>query len=160
LYQPTVRVRALFGASDELADQILGGATADLFLTADPDQLDRLTAAHCLEAKPRPVLAENTLAAIALAKRDLPIRKAADLIRADLGRIALAGPNVPLGRYTRHYLQGLGLSEAVISRAILLDNSRAVVAAVRGGQAVVGVVYGSDVLNATDCRVVFRVPRG
>src|SRR5262249_8260083 len=56
--------------------------------------------------------------------------------------------------------QSLGLSEAVIPRAILLDNSRAVVAAVRGGQAVVGVVYGSDVMNAADCRLVFRVPRG
>ena len=34
--RPSVRIRAVFGASDELADQILEGAPADLFLSADP----------------------------------------------------------------------------------------------------------------------------
>src|SRR5258708_4674761 len=35
LRQPAVRVRTVFGASDELADHVLAGAPADLFLTAD-----------------------------------------------------------------------------------------------------------------------------
>ena len=35
LTRPGVRARTVFGASDELADQILEGAPADLFLSAD-----------------------------------------------------------------------------------------------------------------------------
>src|SRR5262249_38409206 len=42
--QPTVRVRTIFGASDELADHLLAGGPADLFLTADTRQLNRLEA--------------------------------------------------------------------------------------------------------------------
>src|SRR6188472_341124 len=39
LAQPAVRVRAIFGASNELADQLLAGAPCDLFISADPLQL-------------------------------------------------------------------------------------------------------------------------
>src|SRR5262249_2231397 len=38
---PALRVRAVFGASDELADHLLAGSPGHLFLTADPQQFDR-----------------------------------------------------------------------------------------------------------------------
>src|SRR5262249_52393235 len=87
---PGVRVRAVYGASDELADHLLGGAPGDVFLTADPHQLDRLVAAELVERERQVSLAENGLAAISAA--DVPIRKPADLARGDW-RIALAEPD-------------------------------------------------------------------
>ncbi|HZY84105.1 MAG TPA: substrate-binding domain-containing protein [Gemmataceae bacterium] len=69
LRRPGVRVRAVFGASDELADNLLAGARADLFLAAEGRQLDRLEAARLVQAGSRTVLAENTLAAIGPAGR-------------------------------------------------------------------------------------------
>jgi ABC-type molybdate transport system substrate-binding protein len=43
------------------------------------------------------------------------------------------------------------------SRILKVDNSRAVLAAVRTGQAEVGLAYGSDAAHAADCRVLFRI---
>ena len=63
--EPGLRVRTVFGASDELADHILAGSPGHLFLTADPLQLDRLEAARLLLPGPAVALAENGLAAVA-----------------------------------------------------------------------------------------------
>jgi molybdate transport system substrate-binding protein len=159
LVRPGVRVRTVFGASDELADQLLGGAPADLFLTADPHQLDRLRAAGLLKARSRADLAENGLAAIGLAERSIPIRRPADLARPEVARVALAEPSSPLGVYTRAYLEGLGLYDALLARRLPADNARAVVAAVRSGGADAGIVYRSDAVRAAGCRLLFQAGR-
>jgi molybdenum ABC transporter molybdate-binding protein len=159
LSQPTVRIRAVFGASDELADHILAGTPTDLFLTADACQLDRLDAVHLIETETRLDLAENSLTAIGSADRDLPVSRPAHLTRPAVAQVALAAPSCPLGGYTQTYLENLGLYDAILSRATLADNSRAVVAAVRAGRADIGFVYDSDAAGATDCRVLFRAGR-
>jgi molybdate transport system substrate-binding protein len=159
LRQPGVRVRTVFGASNELADHLLAGAPADLFLSADERQLDRLEEAQLLRLGSRTVLAANGLAAIAPVEHAAAVRKPADLGRPAAGRIVLAEPNCPLGGYTRAYLDGLGLYDAILPRAFFVDNSRAVVAAVRAGRADVGLVYASDAARADRCRALFRVRR-
>jgi molybdate transport system substrate-binding protein len=159
LRQPAVRVRVVFGAADELIDQVLGGAVIDLFLTADPDKLERLGKLKLLERSQPTFLAENTLAALGPAASKLNIRRASDLLADEVGRIALASADVPLGRYTRTYLEGLGLYEALAARAVTVENSRAVVAAVQAGQADVGLVYSSATATAGGCKLLFRVRR-
>jgi molybdenum ABC transporter molybdate-binding protein len=157
--EPSVRVRTVFGASDELADHLLAGTPADLFLTADPGQLDRLRT-HRLLTPGRPtVLAGNTLAAIAPADRPVAVRKPSDLRHPDIRRIAVAAPGSPLGGYTRAYLESLGLYNVLSHRSLEVDNARAVLAAVRAGQADVGLAYGSDAAGAAGCRLLFRVRR-
>jgi molybdate transport system substrate-binding protein len=157
--EPSVRVRAVFGGSDELADHLLAGARADLFLTADPRQLDRLQAEQLLAPGTTTILAGNTLAAIGSADRPVAVRKPADLRDPARFRIALADPGCPLGGYTRAYLEGLGLHDILSPHILEVDNSRAVLAAVRAGRADVGLVYGSDAACTADCRVLFRVRR-
>lgn len=159
LQKPAVRIRAVYGASDELADHVLAGSPADLFLVADEHQLDRLEPAGILEPTSRKVLAENSLAAIGPAEGTVPVRKPADLLRPEVARVALAEPASPLGRYTRAYLQGLGLYDALLPRAVQVDNSRAVIAALHAGLADAGLVYGSDAATAPACRMLFRAPR-
>jgi molybdate transport system substrate-binding protein len=87
------------------------------------------------------------------------VRRPADLLGAGVTRVALAAPSCLLGAYTRAYLEKLGLYEALLGRAVLVDHSRAVVAAVQAGQAEAGLVYTSAVGAAPGCRVLFRVPR-
>jgi molybdenum ABC transporter molybdate-binding protein len=157
LRQPDVRVRAVFAASDELADHLLAGTPADLFLSADPRQLDRLEAAGLVLAGERVALAENSLAAIGPADRAVAVRRPADL--AGGVRVALADAASPLGGYTRAYLEALGLYEAVRARSLTVDCARAVVTAVRGGLADLGLAYGSDAGRRSGCRVLFRVAR-
>jgi molybdate transport system substrate-binding protein len=159
LRRPATPVRAVFGASDELADRLLAGFPGDLFLTADARQLERLRAARLLKRGSVTALAENSLAAIGRAHSALRVRRASDLMLARVGRIALAKPPAPLGAYCRAYLEKLGLYDSVLPRSIQLDNSRAVVTAVRAGQADVGLVYGSDAFAAPGCHVLFRARR-
>jgi molybdenum ABC transporter molybdate-binding protein len=155
---PGLRVRTVFGASDELADHLLAGAPGHLFLTADPRQLDRLQEARLLLPGTAVALAENGLAAVTAADSDCAVRKPADLAAAGAVRVALAVPDCPLGRYTRAYLAGLDLYERVLPRAVRVENARAVLTAVRAGQADVGLVYSSDA-SAQRCRTLFRVRR-
>jgi molybdenum ABC transporter molybdate-binding protein len=155
LRQPATRIRVVLGASDELAEQLLAGAAVDLFLSADPGQLTRL-ADTVLRADTVTTLAENTLAAIGRADLPGPVRRPVDLLGAGVARVALAAPSCPLGGYTRTYLEGLGLYDALVERAVLVDHSRAVVAAVQAGQADAGLVYSSATAG---CRVLFRVRR-
>lgn len=156
-HKPKVRVRAIYGASDELAEHLLAGAPLDLFVTADAHQLKHLQEAGAVEPASLTDLAENSLAAVGSSGGSVKVRNSADLARAE--RIALAAPSTPLGRYTRLYLRQQGLYDQLQERALLVDNSRGVMTAVRAGQADVGLTYGSDVSNFPDCRVLFRVAR-
>ncbi len=159
LVQPTVRVRVVYGGSDELAEHILAGVPADLFLSADVHQLDRLDQAGALQPGSRTPLAENTLAAIAPEDSTLTVKRPADLLRPSVTRLALADPASPLGRYTQAYLENENLHARLLDRVLYVDNSRAVMAAVRAGQADVGLVYGSDAASGSACRLLFRARR-
>lgn len=158
LQSPRVRVRAIYGASDELADHLLAGAPGDLFLTADPHQLDRLQAADLFQRERQVALAENGLAAIGAADGAIAVRRPADLA-AGAWRIALADPNCPLGGYTRAYLEERELYADLRPRAVWVENSRAALAAVRAGQADLALVYSSDAACASGCRALFTVRR-
>jgi molybdate transport system substrate-binding protein len=160
LLRPGVCVRAVYGASDELADHLLSGGAADLFLAADPRLVERLMAAGLVspDGPPR-LLAENVLAAVAPAGRDLPVRRPRDLLGPAVGRVALAAPTSPLGGYARAWLEAEGVYEALRPRALVVDSARAVVAAVQAAQADVGVVYGSAARSSPGCRFLFGVRR-
>jgi molybdate transport system substrate-binding protein len=157
--EPDVRVRVVFGASNELAEHLLSGAPGHLFITADAGQIERLRAAGRLADSPTRVLAQNRLVAIAAVGRPLPIDKPADLLSPEIGRIALAELASPLGQWTRTYLEKLGLREPVEARALFVDNSRAVIAAIHGGRADVGLAYGSDAVAGRGCQILFQTRR-
>jgi molybdate transport system substrate-binding protein len=72
--------------------------------------------------------------------------------------LALADPAAPIGNYTREYLRSQGLYDELMQRAVLLDNPRAVLAAVDSGHADAGVVYQSDLSAARAVRLAYRVP--
>jgi molybdenum ABC transporter molybdate-binding protein len=159
LREPAVQVQAVFGASDELATHVLAGAPTDLFVTADPRLLNRLQAAGLVAAGTRLLLATTTLAAITQRDRNLTLARPAHLARPEAGRLALARPESPAGRYTQAYLESVHLLESVCARAVWVENSRAVVAAIRSRQADVGLAYASDAFQAEGCRILFRVRR-
>jgi molybdate transport system substrate-binding protein len=146
----------VYGASDELAEHILGGAAVNLFVSADPRQIERLQSAGLVEGASRS-LAQNTLAAVAVANWPHTLRSPADLRKPLVTRLAVAEPSSPLGRYTRWYLEKHHIYEDIKDRQVLADNARAVIAALRAGLAPVGLIYGSDVVHAAGCRLLFRI---
>ncbi len=158
-HAPGIRVRVVYGASDELADHLLAGAPADLFLSADARSLDRLEAARRIEAGSRVVLARNTLAVIGSDRQVSKVRQPSDLGGPDVGRVAVAEPTSPLGSYSRAFLESRLFYKALEPHFVVVDNARAVPSAVRAGRAEIGFVYGSDAAAAEGCRLLFGVRR-
>lgn len=153
--RPGVPVRTVFGASNELAEHILAGAPVDVVLFAGTEPLDRLTRGRALAARSQRILARNRVAGAGLARRARTIHEPAALLSRSVKRIALADPASPLGRHSQQCLLQAGLYDALLPRVVHVDNSRAVVAALRGGQADAGLAYASDLTADSGCVELF-----
>ncbi len=105
------RISVTFAGSQELAAQIIEGAPADLFISADVRQMDRVAEAGLLEAGYPETLFENEL--VLAVRREL---WAPELLRKKGLRLLLADPLVPLGAYSMEYLRE-GVSHGKITEA-------------------------------------------
>ena len=153
-----VRVVPQFGASNDLARQILVGAPAHLFFSADERQMDRAMTGGSIEEGSRRDLLSNHLVVVEGRAAGEPIRSPRDLERG--GRIALADPEaVPAGVYARQYLEKLGLWDRVRARVVPTLDVRAALAAVASGNVDAGFVYRTDAILEPRVRVAFEVPR-
>jgi molybdenum ABC transporter molybdate-binding protein len=158
LQQPLVQVRAIYGASDALTDQILAGTGTDLFLSADDRQVDRLEAVGLVQPGSRVHVARNNLTVVGSASQ-AAIRRPRDLIKTTSARIVIAAPPCPLGVYTKAYLEQEGFYERLAPRLVLVDNAHAVLAAIQSGHADVGITYSSDAASAGAGQVLFHARR-
>jgi molybdenum ABC transporter molybdate-binding protein len=157
LRMPGVRVRAVFGASNELADQILAGAPGDVFISAEPGELDRLQAAKLIVKGSRKLVAKNGLAVVG-GPKSKAIAAATDLLSARFKRVAIAEPACPLGGYSKAYLEKSQVYDALLPKVLFVDNSRAVLAAVASGAAQAGVAFSSDASAVGAWQRLFAVP--
>ncbi len=157
LVRPAVRVRAVYGASNELAAHLLAGAPGDLFISAEVSVIDRLDAAGMLIPRSRRVVAANSLVAIG-PQANRNVRKPADLLKANIRHVALAEPACPLGKYSRDYLRTIGIYDLLLPKVMHVDNSRAVPAAVASGAAEAGVAFASDAARTDGFQLLFHVP--
>ena len=142
------RVRFSFAASSTLARQVMHGARADLFLSANRQWLDRLEREGLLVAGSRRELTGNRLVLIR------PADSGADVIfsrpGAPLGVLSdfplvLADPaHVPAGIYAREALEYLKLWEPLQGRLAFAPNARAVTVRVMRGEAPLGITYASE----------------
>jgi len=155
------RVQLQLGGSNELARQIEAGAPADLFLSADPAQMDRLERARRLAPGTRRDLLSNRLVVVVPADSSLRGLPPEDLAGERIARLALAQPDaVPAGVYARRWLEGLGLWERIRPKVIALDNVRSARAAVESGNVDAGIVYATDAAASLRVRIVYEVPEG
>jgi molybdate transport system substrate-binding protein len=158
LLQPAIHVRAVYGASNELADHLLAGDTGDLFISADARQLDRLDEAGRLLPRSRRLIAANGLTIIGKVGAT-PLKKIADLQSKKIRRIALAEPACPLGGYSQSYLQSVGLYDTLAAKILHVDNSRAVLSAVAADSADAGLAFSSDAARSDQCQTWFQIPQ-
>src|SRR5688572_27908678 len=90
-----IEVKVSPGASNALAQQIIEGAPADLFVSASTEWMDVLENEK-LVAESRPLLG-NELVIVVASQVAPEIESPADLARDDVRHIALAGEKVPAG---------------------------------------------------------------
>lgn len=158
---PRVRVRANFGASGALQQQIQHGAAVDVFLAAADRPMDALAARGLICSETRTVVAGNELVLVVPAASTAPVRTFADLAAGPVRRVALGDPaSVPAGEYARETLQTLGLWSAVQNKAVYGRNARQVLTYVERGNVDAGLVYRTDAAASGRVRVVQTAPAG
>ena len=153
--------RASYGASSALARQIEQGAPADVFVSADVDWMDYLAKRNLIAPGSRHDLLSNHLALIAPADSKIALRVAAGMpLAAALGpdRLAVAGPDVPAGRYAQASLTALGVWPSVQDKLARAESVRAAMAFVARGETPLGIVYDTDAKVEPKVRIVGLFP--
>lgn len=154
-----VRVLFSFGGSNALARQILAGAPADLFVSANLDRMDELERAGLVHPEDRVLLLSNRLAVVVAAGSTLSVSSPVDLEGAR--RLALGDPEaVPAGIYARRWLEAHGLWAGLHERVIPTLDVRAALAAVESGSADAAIVYRTDAALSRRVRIAFEIPPG
>ncbi len=147
--------RYSFASSSTLETQIRNGAPADLFASAAPPNTQRLFRAG-LVGKPVP-FTSNRLILIVPRSNPAGIRSVYDLKRKPV-KLVIAGPAVPVGRYTRTVLRKLGLA-SVLSKVVSQESDvKAVTGKVALGQADAGFVYATDARPVSERISVITIP--
>ena len=101
---PRVAVVYNFAGSQQLAQQIIEGAPADVFASASGKQMDALMAAERVAGGASQVFARNRLVVILPAKNPAGVSGLADLARPGM-KLAFAAPQVPVGQYSLEFLE-------------------------------------------------------
>ena len=143
-----VAVAVNTGSSNTLARQIVEGARAGLFLSADEIQMDAVEKAGRLVPGTRTRLLTNELAVIV--PRDAPADLTLERVLAGrVARLAMGAPSaVPAGVYGRRWLERRGAWARVSPKVVPFPTVRAVLAAVEAGRVDAGIVYGTDALTS------------
>jgi len=134
-----------FDSTSTLARQIGEGAPADLFLTAAPEWLDKVTTLE------RADWLSNRL--VLVVPKDGP-----DVELAALSSLALANEQVPAGKYARAALAHLKI--ALPERVLLGESVRDVLSKVSEGGAAAGIVYATDAAIDPKVRIAATFPAG
>lgn len=156
-------VRFSFAASSAIARQIEQGAPADMFISADVDWMDYLAERDLIAPATRSNLLAGRLALIAPAasKAKLAVASGMPLARAlGDGRLAMAAPEVPAGKYGEAALTSLGVWASVKDRTARGENVRTALQFVARGEAPFGIVYDTDARVEPRVRIVGLFPAG
>ncbi|SFD09495.1 molybdate transport system substrate-binding protein [Cupriavidus sp. OV038] len=157
---PDTKVVLNFGASDVLMQQIVRGAPADVFASADQDAMNKAEAEKVIQPASRKDFAANQVVLIVPTDSKLGIGALRDLTRADVKRVAYGNPSsVPVGRYTKGALEAENLWEAVSAKGVPAQNVRQSLDYVARGEVDAGFVFATDAAIMPDkVKVAVRVP--
>ncbi len=137
-----VRVRFNFAGSNELARQLLAGASADVFFSANEEEMSRVRAAEIVEP--------DSIASFLSNRMVLVAAPGATVNLEGESRLAIGDESVPVGHYAREWLKVRKRWERLNQpgQVIVAVNARATLGAVESGVADIGCVYHSDAVRS------------
>ena len=141
-----------FSATSRAATQAVRDPTADVIVSADLQWVEWLRERGAVLAGTALEIASNDLVAIVPAGAS-GITSAEQL--GGVTRIALAGENVPAGRYARSALEAHGVWAEVEPKVVRSGSVRGTLEWVARGEVSAGVVYRTDALQGSDVALAF-----
>jgi molybdate transport system substrate-binding protein len=152
-----------YAGSSALAKQIVAGAPADLFISADLDWMKYLSDKKLMRKKTQVRLLGNRLVLIAPKASAKPVTIAPGFDLAGLlkgGHLAMANTDaVPAGKYGKAALEKLGIWKPVEGRIAQAQNVRAALKLVATGEAPYGIVYQTDAHAEPSVAIVGTFPQ-
>lgn len=137
---PDVSVKFDYDASSNLATQINQGAPADVFASADQDNLQKTIDSGAV-TPPAVVFAKNRLEIAVEKGNPKKIKTLADLQKSGLV-VVLCADQVPCGKYAA---QSLAMAGVTINPSSKEENAKATLSKVSIGEADASIVYVTDV---------------
>lgn len=143
-----------FAASSTLAQQIQGGAPADVFASADGANMQKLVSGKQVTAEPID-FASNLLTIVVKPGNPKGVKSVADL--TDVGIVSLCASTVPCGKYAAQMFSRDGVT-VPSDKTTLGQDVKATLSAVQTGDADAGVVYVTDAKAAGKTVARVKIP--
>lgn len=140
---PGVTVNFSFAGSADLVTQIENGAPADVFASANPENMAKLTEQRLIAGEPTH-FATNVLQIAVPVGNPARIEEFSDLAGEGL-RLVVCAPEVPCGAATQRVSATTGVELSPVSEESAVTD---VLNKVRTGEADAGLVYVTDVVSA------------
>jgi molybdate transport system substrate-binding protein len=137
---PKVNLTMNYNGSGSLVTQIQNGAPADVFASADADNMNKLSGAGKIDAPQN--FAHNLLEIVVQHGNPKHIATLADLARPDVAVVLGDPASVPAGKYAKQALAAAGVT--VVPKSLELSVS-AVTQKIALAEADAGIVYVTDV---------------
>jgi molybdate transport system substrate-binding protein len=141
---PDVDVEFNYGPSSGLREQILAGAPADVFASANTSNMEQVVEGGAAEG-PQDFVT-NILQIVVPAGNEAGVRGLDDFANADL-LIGLCAEDVPCGEFGREVLANAGVTASIDTNEA---DVRALLTKVEAGELDAGIVYVTDVIAAGD----------
>jgi molybdate transport system substrate-binding protein len=168
-FNPGSKVVINLAGSQQLAQQLSQGAPADVFASADQEQMENAILAGRVGRGSEKVFINNQLVLILPEKNSGDIQDLGDLDKSGL-QVILADGAVPVGRYAMEMLDkanyrgdyGDKFKAGVLNNVVSYEeNVRAVLSKILLGEADAGIVYLSDALGAEEGQIkLIEIPKG
>jgi len=152
-----IEIEISTGPSHALAQQILSGAPADLYVSANRQWAEKLVEANL--ASESIDWLSNRLVVIVPKESQLTISGLQDLVSDDVKRVAIAGENVPAGIYAQQALAHDGLWDSLSSAGKIIrgHDVRSTLAYAQRGEVDAAIVYATDARLTDQVKIVARL---
>lgn len=140
---PGTKVALSFAGSSDLVTQIMAGAPADVFASADTKNMHRLNAASLLDGQPTD-FATNVLTIAVPPSNPASVRSFADLAKPGV-KVVICASQVPCGAAAKTIEDATGTQLKPVSEESSVTD---VLGKVAAGEADAGLVYVTDVRGA------------
>ena len=147
-----------YGPSGTLAKQIVEGAPADLFISANQKWMTYLRDEEKIDTASEKILAANTLVFVGM--KNPAVSKLADIV--NLKQIAIGSPkSVPAGEYAAQAMEKAGIYKQLEAgqKLVMAKDVRQSLTYADRGEADGAFVYKTDALMAEKAVVLFEVPQ-
>lgn len=155
--QPDVTILPNFGSSGSLAKQIVQGAPADLYISANTKWMEYLQKEGVVSGQKVRLFASNSL--VFVGQSTTGVSSLAAL--PTLTRIAIGSPqSVPAGQYAQEVMRSVGIYEELMqnNKMVMAKDVRQALLYADRGEVDGAFVYKTDALLAKQATILFIVP--